>query len=156
MAKRDKRKMVRVAVTGISFSEAAQRVLKSLPDYLILKKRDGNLSVGVPMIFGTGGDTITGAEYYKRLLERSVPNEVPENLKQYPFVPAFGIDPYDFDKEAKGSWYDKEVESVNEKQVGWIQRYHDCLEKHPPILYDTNELIDRDKITAIINKLSKQ
>ena len=201
MAKRDKKKMIRVAVTGVSFSEAAQRILGALPDHLILKKRDGELMIGegkvlrglglnmaamnlamfgsadpdteilrdatkemfeaampklngcshlmgchigIPMIFGTGSAS-NDAEYYKRLWDDS---EKPGNV----FVPMFGIDSYEFDKEAKGSWYENEENIVKDKMMGYVEQHQEMMRHYrEPTEEDVAEHLKK-----LTDKLSKR
>lgn len=193
MAKRDKKKMIRVSVTGVSFSEAAQRILGALPDHLILKKRGGGLmigdgkqlrglglnlsamnlamfgsadpdlpnvskevwkeaypkprrmnSIGIPMIFGTGSAS-NDAEYYKRLWDDS---EKPGNV----FVSMFGIDPYEFDKKAKGSWHENEENIVKDKMMGYVEQHQEMMLHYK----EPTEEDAAEQLKKLTDKLSKR
>ena len=115
MAKRDKKKIIRVAIIGdgktlrgLAPNMAAMNLAmfgSADPDFPNVSKETWEVAYpklrrmnpfGLPMIVGAGSE-LSGAEYYKHIWD----NE--EKLNGV-FVPMFGIDPYAFDKEAQGSF----------------------------------------------------
>ena len=57
-----------------------------------------------------------------------------------------------FRRMCEGSWMNEPMP----KMVGWVERHEQWLKENPPMPYDPNEMIDKEKFTEMFDKLNKQ
>lgn len=131
MAKRDKRRMS----PRVDVRKLTKMVMENLPEFLLLKRRGGGITYAIDVDALPKMD----AEKWNRMAMGNYgPIIIPENQKE---------------KAGKFPWYENE-EIIHTE--GWIARYHKWLEEHPPMVYNPNEMIDRDKWNEMCEKLSKR
>jgi hypothetical protein len=173
MAKRDKKKMIRVAVIGnTSIAEINLALYGSMdPDTEILsgvsketwelaypKMRRANNHSGFVMIFGTARNC-DGKDFLKFWRNEIVHKDlfIPATVAEsgsFPFLKNTGADPKIFDQNGNVHWSDNSYNVDKPKMIGVLEQLCQRIKDLPTLSCEGP--VEKERIKKLIDKLSKR